>query len=241
VSRSRAEDEGLRVGSTVPAVFALTGTRRLEVAGIVEDLDLLPGFLVSLDTFDRNFTRQERLDSQVLMRVAPGAAPQAARAVVDAVVEEFPVVAIRDQAAFKENSQDQINQVLGFVTALLGLSIFVAGFGIANTLALSVFERTREIGLLRAVGMAPRQVRRMVRWESVIIAVLGALLGTGVGVFFGWALVRALAADGVSVLAFPTLRLGVAVGLAAVLGVVAAAVPAFRASRLRVLDAIAYE
>ncbi|MGH2722256.1 MAG: ABC transporter permease [Actinomycetota bacterium] len=241
VSRSRAEDEDLRIGSGVPAVFALTGAQRLEVAGIFEDLDLLPGFLVSLDTFDRNFTPQERLDSQVLMRVAPGANREAARAVVDAVAEEFPVVAIRDQAEFKANSQDQINQVLGFVTALLGLSVFVAGFGIANTLALSVFERTREIGLLRAVGMAPRQVRRMVRWESVIIAVLGALLGTGVGVFFGWALVRALAADGVSVLAFPTVRLGVAVGLAAVLGVVAAAVPAFRASRLRVLDAIAYE
>jgi putative ABC transport system permease protein len=108
-------------------------------------------------------------------------------------------------------------------------------------LGLSVFERTREIGLLRAVGMAPRQVRRMVRWESVVIAVLGALLGTGVGLFFGWALVQALATEGVSVLAFPRLRLGLSVAAAAVLGVVAAAVPAFRASRLKVLDAIAYE
>jgi putative ABC transport system permease protein len=241
VSRSRAEDEGWRVGSTVPAVFALTGPQKLRVTGIFEDLDLLPDFVVSLDTFDRNFTPQERLDSQVLARVAPGVSRGAAGAAVEAVAEEFPVVAIRDQAEFRESSQERINQVLGFVTALLGLSIFVAGFGIANTLALSIFERTREIGLLRAVGMAPRQVRRMVRWESVIIAVLGALLGTGVGVFFGWALVRALAADGVSVLAFPALRLGLSVALAAVLGVVAAAVPAFRASRLRVLDAIAYE
>jgi putative ABC transport system permease protein len=241
VNRSTAEDNGWRVGSTVPAVFALTGAQRLEVAGIFEDLDLLSSFVVTLPTFDRNFTPQEQLDSQVLVRVAPGAPQAAAKAVVERVAKEFPVVAIRDQGEFKQNSQEQINQVLGFVTALLGLSIFVAGFGIANTLGLSVFERTREIGLLRAVGMAPRQVRRMVRWESVVIAVLGALLGTGVGLFFGWALVQALATEGVSVLAFPRLRLGLSVAAAAVLGVVAAAVPAFRASRLKVLDAIAYE
>ena len=153
----------------------------------------------------------------------------------------FPIVQIQDQSELRGSIERRINRLLGFVTALLGLSIVVALFGIANTLALSVFERTREIGLLRALGMAPRQVRAMVRWESVIIAILGALLGIAVGGFFGWAIVKALASEGVTVLSAPIRQLGVDVAVAALLGVAAAAFPARRAARLNVLAAIAYE
>jgi putative ABC transport system permease protein len=244
VGRKAADEKGWGVGDRIPVVFSRltqTGGETLRIAGIFEDVDLLGSFVVTMPTFEQHFTATEQLDSQVLVRRAPGVTAAQAQPAVDAVGTAFPVVEIQDQAAFRRTIESRINRLLGFVTALLGLSIVVALFGIANTLALSVFERTREIGLLRAVGMAPRQVRAMVRWESVIIAVLGALLGIAVGTFFGWAIVRALASEGVTVLAAPVRQLAVSVLVAAVLGVVAAAFPARRAARLNVLDAIAYE
>jgi putative ABC transport system permease protein len=128
--------------------------------------------------------------------------------------------------------------VLGLVTALLALSIIIALFGIVNTLALSVFERTRELGLLRAVGMARRQVRSMIRGESVIIAVLGAVLGLAVGVLFGWAIVAGLSDQGITHVVVPGGQLVLYVVLAAIAGVVAAVFPARRAARLDVLAAI---
>ncbi len=127
------------------------------------------------------------------------------------------------------------------MSALLFLSILIALFGIVNTLALSVFERTRELGLLRAVGMSRRQVRSMIRGESVIIAVLGAVLGLAVGVLFGWALVGALDSEGVNNLVIPGGQLLTYVILAAIAGVVAAVFPARRAAKLDVLAAISYE
>jgi putative ABC transport system permease protein len=121
------------------------------------------------------------------------------------------------------------------------LSIIIALFGIVNTLALSIFERTREIGLLRAVGMSRRQVRSMIRGESVIIAVLGAILGLAVGVLFGWAIVVDLDSQGISEVVVPGGQLVTYVILAAVAGVIAAVFPARRAARLDVLAAISYE
>ena len=113
--------------------------------------------------------------------------------------------------------------------------------GIVNTLALSVFERTRELGVLRVVGMSRRQLRRMIRGESVVVAMLGGLVGTALGLFWGWVFARALRAEGLTVLRFPALELVAFVALSVVAGVVAAWVPAWRAARLDVLDAIAAE
>ena len=157
------------------------------------------------------------------------------------MAKDFPNVQLDDQAEFRQRQADQINQLLGLITALLGLAILIALFGIMNTLGLSIYERTREIGLLRAVGMQRRQVRTMIRWESVIIAVFGALLGTAVGLFFGWAMVQALHDQGITVLAIPGGQLIVYILVAGIFGVWAAVFPARRAAKLDVLTAIGYE
>ncbi|MGZ4648913.1 MAG: ABC transporter permease, partial [Blastococcus sp.] len=133
------------------------------------------------------------------------------------------------------------DQMLALVYALLGLAILIALLGIGNTLALSIVERTRELGLLRAVGMTRRQLRSSVRWESVIIAVQGTLLGLLIGVFLGWALVRALRDQGIDVFRLPLGQLAVVVLLGAVAGVLAAVLPSRRAARLQVLRAILSE
>jgi putative ABC transport system permease protein len=127
------------------------------------------------------------------------------------------------------------------VFVLLSMALLIALLGIANALSLAVHERTRELGLLRAVGMTRPQVRRMVRWEAAVVAVLGTLVGLAVGVFFGWSLVKALADQGVSRFAVGAGLLAVVVAGAALAGLLAALLPAYRAARLNVLAAIAYE
>ena len=134
-----------------------------------------------------------------------------------------------------------VDQMLGLVYALLALAIIIALLGIGNTLALSIVERTRELGVLRAVGMTRSQLRSAIRWESVIIAVQGALLGLVIGLFFCWALVTALEDEGLNTFAVPFTSLVVVVVLAALAGVVAAVLPARRASRLDVLRAVVTE
>jgi putative ABC transport system permease protein len=150
-------------------------------------------------------------------------------------------VQVYDQAEYRAQQEGFIDQLLGLITALLGLAIIIAFVGIVNTLGLSIYERTRELGLLRAVGMSRRQVRAMIRAESVIIAILGAVLGIAVGVFFGWALQRALAGEGVTQLRIPIGQLAGYVVAAGAAGVLAAVLPARRAANLDVLEAIAYE
>ena len=120
--------------------------------------------------------------------------------------------------------------MLGLFYALLMLAVVIALLGIANTLALSIFERTRELGLLRAVGMARSQVRSTIRWESIVIALFGTTLGLGIGTFFGWAIVQAMADQGIDTLTVPTTSLLVIAAIAAVAGALAAVMPARRAA-----------
>lgn len=239
VWQQTAKANGWTVGDAVPVAFNSTGKQTLKVTGIYTDNRLLGNYVISLATYDRNFV--EPLDTVVLAKTEPGVSQSQAKAAASSVVKAFPNVQVQDQAQFRQKQASQINSLLGLITALLGLAILIALFGIINTLGLSILERTREIGLLRAVGMARRQVRGMIRWESVIIAVLGAVLGIVVGVFFGWAMVRALHSQGITSMTVPYGQLVVYVVLAGLFGVLAGLIPARRAAKLNVLQAITTE
>jgi len=158
-----------------------------------------------------------------------------------ALSDEFPNIKVLTRDEFRDEQQATVDQFLTVLVAILALSALIAILGIVNTLALSVFERTHELGLLRVVGMSEREVRRMVRWESVVIAVIGAIVGVALGVLWGWAFAQALRDQGLSVFRVPTLEVILFLIAAVVSGVIAAVFPAWRASRLDVLDAIATE
>ncbi len=143
-----------------------------------------------------------------------------------------------DKDGFLDLVSSEIDTMLGLFYALLMLAVVIALLGIANTLALSIFERTRELGLLRAVGMGRSQVRSTVRWESIIIAVFGTALGLAIGTFFGWATVRAMADQGIDTLTVPVTSLAVVTLIAAFAGAVAAVLPARRAAKVDVLRAL---
>jgi putative ABC transport system permease protein len=234
------DDLGLSVGEPLRVRFPATGAQELEVVGLFENKALLNAdYIVSMDTFEENFP--DAVDSSVFVTAAPGVDMATARRALDEVVEDYPSVRVQDQTETKEQAATQVDQLLGLVTALLGLALLIALLGITNTLALSVFERTRELGLLRAVGMMRRQARAMIRWESVIIAIIGALLGIAIGIFFGWALVTSLESEGISELDIPGGQLILYVVIAGLAGVIAAIPPARRAARLNVLEALQYE
>ncbi|HEX2054441.1 MAG TPA: FtsX-like permease family protein [Actinomycetota bacterium] len=235
-----AAEQGLEVGDRFEMQFAATGSHDLTVAGLFDNKSLVQtDYLIGLDTFEEHFP--ERVDLQVYVKAAAGVAPAQAREAIEPLLEEYPNVQLQDQTETKEESAAQVNQLLGLVSALLGLALIIALLGITNTLALSVFERTRELGLLRAVGMARRQTRSMIRWEAVVISVLGAVLGLAIGLFFGWALVTSLESEGISELRIPYGQLTTYVILAGFAGVLAALPPARRAGRLNVLEAISTE
>lgn len=227
------------IGDTLDVRFARTGTSRFEVVGISTDNRLLGDYAISLEDYQTNFA--EQLDVVVFLRRADVTSLADARAAVDEVVEEFPNIEVSDQAEFKEQQNEIIDQVFGIVLILLVLSVIISSFGIANTLGLSIYERVRELGLLRAVGMQRSQLGWMIVVEAVIVSLLGAVLGIAIGILFGWAMQQALADLGVEVFAVPWgLLAGFAV-VAALLGLIASIVPAVRASRIEVLQAIAYE
>jgi putative ABC transport system permease protein len=239
VSQKVADAHGWSVGDTVDAAFASVGARPLTVAGIYTDAGVMGDYAISLAAYQRLFVQQ--LDSFVLVKLEPGADVSATQTAIEASVKDFANVQVLDQATFRQKQAGFIDQLLGLVTALLAMAILIALFGIVNTLSLSIHERTRELGLLRAVGMSRRQAKRMVRAESVIIALFGALLGILVGIFFGWALQHSLIDQGITELKIPVGTLLVYVVFAALAGVLAAIPPARRAARLDVLQAIAYE
>jgi putative ABC transport system permease protein len=224
----------------VPVVFTATGTQDMTVALVYGSN---PGveneWLMGVDAFAANYPDQ--VDVQVFVKKAPGVPASDALAAVDGVAAGYPGTDVLDQTEYKEEQMGFVDQMLGLVYALLMLAIIIALLGIGNTLALSILERTRELGVLRAVGMTRRQLRSTIRWESVIIAVQGALLGLVIGVFFGWALVTAMRDEGLTVFAVPVVNLLVVVLLAALAGVVAAVLPARRAAKLDVLRAVVTE
>jgi putative ABC transport system permease protein len=239
VSDDTAKDHGWSVGDTVPAAFAKSGKVELTIGGTYSEDTLVGHYVVSLETYEQQFT--EQLDQFVMAGVEPGAATAQVQRGIERATAAFGDIEVQDQTAFRDKYAGQVDQLLGLVTALLAMAILIALFGIINTLGLSIFERTRELGLLRAVGMGRRQVKRMIRWESVIIAILGAVLGLVIGAFFGWSLQQALVNDGVTELRIPVGQLLFYLVFAGLVGVVAAIFPARRAAKLNVLEAISYE
>lgn len=235
VAAEVASANDIAVGDTVAARFP-TGERTLTVVGTYDNRALLGDRLVDITTLD--VAANEQLDLQVWVALDPDADIAAVQQQLTAVAAPWPTAEVQDLTEFKDAQVAQFNQLLTLVYALLGLAVIIALVGIANTLALSVFERTRELGLMRAVGMSRSQLRSVVRWESVIIAVFGTLLGLVIGIGFGWAMVQALSSQGLGVLRIPVGTLVGAVVVAALAGVVAALLPARRASRLNVLAAI---
>ncbi|HEX4778099.1 MAG TPA: FtsX-like permease family protein, partial [Acidimicrobiia bacterium] len=194
-------------------------------------------YSISLQAYDANVANP--VDEQLLVSPAPGVSASTARHAIERVLKDYPTGELMTKAEFDRSVSGQIDQTLNLVYVLLATALVIALFGIANTLALSVFERTREVGLLRALGMDRAQVRATVRWESVLIALLGTMLGTAIGLGFGWALVRAMTDQGVDRLVIPVARLAVIASVAAVAAVVAAELPGRRAAKLDVLRAIA--
>jgi putative ABC transport system permease protein len=231
--------EGLGVGDRLTIALP-AGEQRLRVVGVFADNPAVGSeVVVSFDTLESGGV--SAADSYVYVVAEPGADIAAVRAGLEEVTATMPTVTVKDQDAFTEERRAPVNRLLSLVYALLGLAVLIAVLGIVNTLALSVMERTREVGLLRAVGMTRRQLRAMVRWESVAIALLGAVLGIVLGVVFGVALQSALSEEGLEVLAVPWGRLAAFLVLAALVGVLAAVWPARRAAKLDVLHAITTE
>ena len=226
------------IGSTVRVQFAKTGTKSLIVRALYNEQAFAGQYVISLATYRANF--DDLTDALVLLKAAPGQA-EAVRAPVKAVLDRYPQGKLQDAKGFKAEQAKQFSQIVNLVYALLLMAIIIAVFGIAITLALSIFERTREIGLLRAVGMSSGQVWATVQWESVIIALFGTLLGLVIAVFFGWVLVQALKDQGIDQFSVPPIRLLIIVVLGAVFGTLAAVYPGRRASRMNVLEAIATE
>ena len=241
VSAATAGAHHWRLGERVTIQFGQAGSSTFRVAGTYANKGTFGDYLLGLDSFSR--ATGQHADSLLMIKLAPGTSLAAARGHVAGLLGPYPGAKVLDAGGFKRSSGATFDAILNLITALLALAVLIALLGIVNTLALSVVERTRELGLLRAIGMRRPQVRAIVAAEAVIIAVLGAALGTGLGVGLGSALAAALTAgqSGAAVVVLPGGQLVLYVAMAAVAGVIAAIAPARRAARLDVLTAIAAE
>lgn len=234
--RDPARDRGLEVGDSVDVEMA-GGAVELTVAAIYSDATMVGNYVVEIDLVEELDPRND-LDVFAMAHVAPGVDHAEARAALEVVVAEHPTVRLEDRSAWQETQLAEFDQLMVAINGLLVLALFIALLGIGNTLALSVLERTREIGLLLAVGMVPGQVRRMVVVEAIMVTLFGAALGVVVGAAFGLVLTAVLPASFVSTTVIPFGTIALIVVLSAVAGTVAGLLPARRAARLDVLDAI---
>jgi putative ABC transport system permease protein len=235
-----ADSNNIDVGDRLTIRTPLERNVMLTVEGTVKDnADLLGNVVTTQETLRSRFGARD--PSMTFVALAPGANADAVQERIKQTVERrYPTVDTLNQQELKDNQEEQINQLVGFFYVLLALAIVISLLGIVTTLALSIHERTRELGLLRAVGMSRRQVKRLVRYESVITALIGAILGTILGIIFAALVSRPLADEGFE-LAYPIGTLLILLVLAALAGVLAAIFPARRAAKLDVLQAVAYE
>jgi putative ABC transport system permease protein len=238
LERGFADSKGLAVGDSF-GVLGPSGARAtFRVDGIYRDPVLATGFLIPFETYEK--LAIEPAYDLAFARARPGVSAEQLKASIEKAVASYPTAKTQTTQEFNDEISGQVDQILFLLYALLAMSVIISLFGIVNTLALSVFERTREIGMLRAIGTTRRQIRRMIRYESVITCLIGAMIGIVVGVAFGYVMTKALEDDGLT-FSVPWTQLVIFLVVSAVAGVFAAILPARRASRLNVLEALHYE
>ena len=241
-SEKLAKDKGLKMGDSISATFLQGGPQTLVLSSIYSTEFPVqgPGWIISTSEFNVVVPPAQQTYSAIYVALddSSSAGIEAARPALEAVTDAVPGAKLQNLTEYKKAQTDQVNQFLQVVYVLLALALVIAIVGVVNTLLLSVYERTRELGLLRAVGMSRRQVRSTIRLESVIISLMGTLIGLVIGIVFGWALVTALADQGITTFAIPWSQLIIIVIIAILAGVGAALYPARRAARLDVLRAI---
>ena len=238
ILKQTAEREELFVGDKVELTIPEEGEQTFTVTYIFDWTTQPPAeFFVLLE--NNTFFADESLDTELYFNVSKKTPELEEK--INAIVDEYPGVEVRDEDGLVEEANNQIQLLLNVIYGFLSISIFVALFGITNTLSLSVYERTREIGLMRAIGTYRKQIRRMIFIESSIISIFGAALGTGLGIFFAWSLIQTLADEGFTVFAVSIPQTFLWIGIAIIAGVIAAILPAIRAARQNILEAISYE
>ncbi|MEU3979559.1 FtsX-like permease family protein [Streptomyces sp. NPDC026672] len=241
VGSDYAKKHGVHVGDTITVAFKGGDTARLKVAAITDDSTAIDqgARYTSMTTMEKYVPKSQIPPNVIMFAKAEDGKEKQAYAALKQAMKPYPTYQVRDQTDYKQELKDQVGQLLNMVYGLLALAIVVAVLGVVNTLALSVVERTREIGLMRAIGLSRRQLRRMIRLESVVIALFGALLGLGLGMGWGATAQKLLALEGLGVLDIPWPTIIAVFAGSAFVGLFAALIPAFRAGRMNVLNAIA--
>ncbi|QGG96361.1 ABC transporter permease [Actinomarinicola tropica] len=240
VDRRQAENRDLAVGDTVEVTFLpAANVAELTVTAISDDPQLLGFYTTTHEDWAANVPNQT--NGTIFVSAAEGTTVDDLQRELRRAAEEYPGVLVENQDEFLDAIASQLNVILNVVLGLLVVSVLIALIGIANTLSLSVYERTRELGLLRAVGMTRSQLRASVRWEAAIIAVLGTLLGLALAVGLSYSLIQGLGPQGFSAFQVPVGQMAIIVVVGALLGVLASLLPARRAAKLNVLEAIASE
>ncbi|MDX6313312.1 MAG: putative transport system permease protein, partial [Streptomyces sp.] len=239
VDSDTAKQEGWKTGETVPVVYDDGKKGRLTIGGVYKGNELLSGVLVDEATLAPHM--EKVADMKVLVKTAGGPST-ATKDAIEKALGDNPAVKVQDKAAISQEISSFIGLLLNILYGLLAMAVLVAVLGVVNTLAMSVFERSHEIGMLRAIGLDRSAVKRMVRLESLIISLFGAVLGIGLGVFFGWAAGQLIAGSlDTYAMVLPWARIGLFLALASLVGVLAALWPARRAARLNMLGSIKAE
>ena len=240
VHRDPATDLDLSIGDGIMATFPVSGSQNLRVVGIYEDGGILGNWVIGMNTFENGFDSALQFDIFVAAKLSEGFTAEDLEQQLDTIAVAYPEALIQTKSEFQKTTENRIDQLLVTVNALVGFAVIIAMLGIVNTLILSVFERTREIGLLRAVGMTRRQTRRMVRWEAIIVSVFGGVLGISLGVVLGFVAVQAMPDSFVTDFGVPYGNFISILILCTLGGAIAAIIPARRAAKLNILDAIGH-
>ncbi|MEU6078956.1 FtsX-like permease family protein [Streptomyces sp. NPDC047108] len=239
IDQDLADDLHVKVGDTVRYTFDDDKTVAVRVGGIYEGNEMFQGLYVPTSVVNPHLDKVA--DDQVLVKMKDGASDAAEATIVDALGKN-PAISVKDKQAISDDFAQAINLLLKMLYGLLAMAILIAVLGVVNTLAMSVFERKHEIGMLRAIGLDRSRVKRMVRLEAVVISLFGAILGIGLGLFIAWAAGTSIAGTVTTyTMQIPFLEIGVFLGMAALVGVLAALWPARRAAKLNALEAIKAE